>query len=167
MKVTARSIGVFWDETKVIQPTITEMIKGLAREMNNVLSNSDIIAKDELYKMTGKFNAIRENLSPYADDAMSVVRSIAKPRKDGSTLDVDAAILDDLKAFRADLLDALENIHHLDDSFRKRANLHNMALGDYENILEPAPVIPKKKASEKKGNDPKVVAAADTPAATE
>ena len=82
---------------------------------------------------------------------------MAKPRKDGSTLDVDAAVLDDLRAFRADLLDALENIHHLDDSFRKRANLHNMALGDYENILEPAPVIPK--ATRKKGNDPKVVAA--------
>lgn len=157
MKVTARSIDVFYEETKVIQPTIPGMIKGLAQEMNNVLSNSDIISKDELNKMTGKFNAVRENLNPYANDAMSIVRSVAKPRKDGSTLAVDAAVLDDLKAFRADLLDALENIHHLDDSFRKRANLHNMALGDYENILEPAPVIPK--ATRKKGNDPKDVAA--------
>ena len=157
MKVTARSIDVFYEETKVIQPTITGMIKGLAQEMNNVLSNSDIITKSELDAMAHRFDLARDNLAPYGRNVMTVLRSVAKPRRDGSTLAVDAAILDDLKAFRADLLDALENIHHLDDSFRKRANLHNMALGDYENILEPAPVIPK--ATRKKGNDPKDVAA--------
>lgn len=162
MKVNKTSIEVFWEETKVIRPTIPDMIKGLSQEMNNILSNSEIITKSELDAMNYKFNAVRDNLAPYASDTMSILRSVAKPRKDGSTLAVDAAVLDDLRAYRADVQDALENIRHMAESFRKRANLHNMAHGDFNNLLEPDPdiLVPDVFAAAGiTGNDPKDVAA--------
>lgn len=162
MKVTKTSIEVFAKTAKEISPTIPGMIEGLSKGMNSILESSDIITKSELDVMTRKFNAVHDNLYPYTGDTMSILRSAAKPRKDGSTLDVDAAILDDLRAFRADVLDTLDTIKDMAESFRKRANLHNMALGDFDNLLEPDPdiLVPDVFAAAGiTGNDPKDVAA--------
>lgn len=137
MKITLTSIEMLAAEAKEIRLAIPGMLEGLSKNSNDVLSTDGIITKSDLDSINKNFQAVRTNLAPYADEVLSITRSIAKPRKDGSRLEVPAALLDDLKAFRADVLDTLEDISHMAESFRKRANMHNMSLGNFKNLLEP------------------------------
>lgn len=134
---TIADIEMVAEEARSIKQVIPGMIGGLSRCVDESLNTDGIITKVTIDSMNKKFQSAKTNLAPYADDILSITRSIAKPRKDGSRLEVPAPLMDDLKAFRGDVLAAMENIDYMAESFRKRANLHNMALGDFDNLQEP------------------------------
>lgn len=156
MRITSTSIERLAAEAKEIRLAISGMIDGLSKNIDGILSTEDIIVKSDLNSLNQKILAVRTNLSPYADEVLSVTRSVAKPRKDGTRIEVDAALLDDLRAFRADVQDTLETIKDMEESFRKRANLHNIALGDFDSLLEPDPdiLVPDVFAAGIPGNEP-------------
>lgn len=153
---TIADIEMIAEEARSIKQVIPGMIDGLSRCVDESLNTDGIITKVTIDSMNEKFQSAITNLVPYAKDILGITRSIAKPRKDGSRLEVPAPLMDDLKAYRGDISAAIANIKYIAKSFRKRVNLHNMALGDFENLVELDPGVQKEKKNSvgKKGGDP-------------
>lgn len=119
------------EEAESICQMLPKIVAGLTSEVTSSLEVGSIITSDTAKSVLAKTDLVKNNLSSYDSSILGCIRSISKKPVDNA-----ADTVQKLKAFRQNIVRAIDNIAFIENRYKKRVNLHNFSLGDFGNLIE-------------------------------